>query len=454
MAVRMSVGLDTTCCKRKINLTQLRRNTRSRRDKTSGRKRPRIEDNEVIAAPDSLSSFPSKSDQSGLSQLEKSKSFSPPVQPKSPTPPLRPKSPTPPIEPKSPTPPIRPKSPTPPIRPKSPTPPIQPKSPNSSMRPKSPKLESLNQPIFKSTRRKRKKIAYNNQPGNTEILANFDHLYAAIRRGEKLDDGHISAASKLLHKQFPNIQGLSTPLLGQNLSFPVINSTLLLAGSGFEYIQILHTGADHWVTICVVSSDEVRVYDSMFHSTTYATKKQIASIILTKSNQIQLKIGMTQFQENSLDCGIYAIAFATDLCHGNDPSQLKYDLPFKLRMHLLDSLKQQKMMPFPSVKLKSRLGYLTEKMNVYCKCRLLYAAEHGFPSNLFPRSEDIHMIQCYTCDEWYHKSCANLSIIEIKKLRKDDKNGFAKSAETTLMIYLIQIFQMIHHKNQCTAFII
>ena len=170
-----------------------------------------------------------------------------------------------------------------------------------------------------------------------------------------------------------------------------------------------------------MSSDEVRVYDSMFHSTTYATKKQIASIILTKSNQIQLKIGMTQFQENSLDCGIYAIAFATDLCHGNDPSQLKYDLPFKLRMHLLDSLKQQKMMPFPSVKLKSRLGYLTEKMNVYCKCRLLYAAEHSFPSNLFPRSEDIHMIQCYTCDEWYHKSCANLSIIEIKKLRKGDK---------------------------------
>ena len=190
MAVRMSVGLDTTCCKRKINLSQLRRNTRSRRDKTSGRKRPRIEDSEVIAAPDSLSSFPSKSDQSGVSQLEKSKSFSPPVQPKSPTPPLRPKSPTPPIRPKSPTPPIepksstppiRPKSPTPPKRPKSPTPPIQPKSPNSSMRPKSPKLESLNQPIFKTTRRKRKKIAYNNQPGNTEILANFDHLYAAIR---------------------------------------------------------------------------------------------------------------------------------------------------------------------------------------------------------------------------------------------------------------------------------
>ena len=161
-----------------------------------------------------------------------------------------------------------------------------------------------------------------------------------------------------------------------------------------------------------MSDDEVKVYDSMFHSTTYATKKQIASILHTRSPQVKIQIGMTQFQENSLDCGVYAIAFATDLCHGNNPAQLKYDFPFKLRLHLLDSFKEQKMEPFPSVKLDCELGYLTEKMNIkfYCKCRLLYAAEHGFSPKLFPRSEDIHMIQCYTCEEWYHKSCVNLSI--------------------------------------------
>ena len=190
--------------------------------------------------------------------------------------------------------------------------------------------------------------------------------------------------------------------------------------AGYEYIQILHTGADHWITVCIVSSDEVKVYDSMFHSTTYTTKKQIASILRTRSFCVKLQIGMTQFQENSVDCGVYAIAFATDLCHGNDPVQFKYDSPFKLRLHLLNSLKAQKIEPFPSVKLDCELGYLTEKMNIYCKCRLLYAAEHGFPTKSFPRSEDIHMIQCYTCEEWYHKSCVNLSIFKIKQLRKDD----------------------------------
>ena len=168
----------------------------------------------------------------------------------------------------------------------------------------------------------------------------------------------------------------------------------------------------------MVSSYEVKIYDSLFHSTTYATKKQIASIMCIREHQVTLQIGMTQFQENSFDCGVYAIAFATELCHGNDSSQVRYDVLYRLRVHLLDSLKAQKITPFPSVKIKCKVGYLTEKMNIYCKCRLLYAAEHGFPSKVYPRSEDIHMIQCYTCDEWYHKSCANLSIIDIKRLRK------------------------------------
>ena len=248
-------------------------------------------------------------------------------------------------------------------------------------------------------------------------MPNFDKLYSTIRQGEKLDDNHVSAACQILQRQFPNIQGLCTPILGQNLSFPVVNSLFLLAG--YNYIQILHTGADHWVTVCIESDENAKVYDSMFHSTTYIMKKQIASIMHTKSAQITLRIGQTQIQENSLDCGVYAIAFATELCYGADPSQLKYDAPYRLRMHLLDSLKQQKMNRFPSVRLQCELGYLTEKINVYCNCRLLYVAEHCLPAKI-SKSEDVHIIQCYTCNKWFHKSCVKLSIIEIKKLRKED----------------------------------
>ena len=56
LAVRMSVGLCDSIHHPKINLTKLRRNTRSRREKKSGRKAPRPHDYDVVAAPDSMMS--------------------------------------------------------------------------------------------------------------------------------------------------------------------------------------------------------------------------------------------------------------------------------------------------------------------------------------------------------------------------------------------------------------
>ena len=53
MTARISIGLDHEGTKKKINLTQLRKNTRSRLEKKSGRKAPKPGDYDVIAAPDS-----------------------------------------------------------------------------------------------------------------------------------------------------------------------------------------------------------------------------------------------------------------------------------------------------------------------------------------------------------------------------------------------------------------
>jgi len=52
LAARISIGPNMK--PKKVNLSQLRRNTRARKDKTSGRKRPRINDFDVVPAPDSI----------------------------------------------------------------------------------------------------------------------------------------------------------------------------------------------------------------------------------------------------------------------------------------------------------------------------------------------------------------------------------------------------------------
>jgi hypothetical protein len=52
IAARRAIGLSVEEKRRVINLTQLRKNSRKRPDKTSGRKRPRIADVDVVAVGD------------------------------------------------------------------------------------------------------------------------------------------------------------------------------------------------------------------------------------------------------------------------------------------------------------------------------------------------------------------------------------------------------------------
>ena len=83
-------------------------------------------------------------------------------------------------------------------------------------------------------------------------------------------------------------------------------------------------GEDHWITIKMNSDHEVDVYDSVFLEPSYNTLKQIASIAQCKTSTIELNLERVQVQRNSTDCGVYAIAFLTDLCHGKDPASCQY----------------------------------------------------------------------------------------------------------------------------------
>ena len=67
--------------------------------------------------------------------------------------------------------------------------------------------------------------------------------------------------------------------------FPNFNEVMGFVGN--SYVQVLHTWADHWIAINVVSDNEVYIYDSMHSSKpTYYTMKQIAVIVKSRSHQI------------------------------------------------------------------------------------------------------------------------------------------------------------------------
>ena len=74
-----------------------------------------------------------------------------------------------------------------------------------------------------------------------------EKLLFCVRNGDKLSDEHMSTASELLRAQFEHVQRLSTPVLGQKLCFPLFDEVMGYAGN--PYIQIIHTGTDHWIAV-------------------------------------------------------------------------------------------------------------------------------------------------------------------------------------------------------------
>ena len=72
------------------------------------------------------------------------------------------------------------------------------------------------------------------------------------------------------------------------------------------------------------------------------TEKKILKILKAKFSNVYM-------QTNGNDCGLYAIANATALAFGRDPSKEQY-IPSKLREHLIQCLENKEMRPFPNAK--------------------------------------------------------------------------------------------------------
>jgi hypothetical protein len=78
-------------------------------------------------------------------------------------------------------------------------------------------------------------------------------------------------------------------------------------------------------------------------------------------------------QTGSGDCGLFALAFATSLCIGQDPVNIIYSQQH-MRNHLHDCLSSGVLTPFPVVSdrnvRKSVSFQIDEKL--FCSCRQIY----------------------------------------------------------------------------------
>ena len=126
---------------------------------------------------------------------------------------------------------------------------------------------------------------------------------------QMLTDESINIAQRLLSKPFPKVCGFQDTVIGKLQEFDVIPTEK-------NYIQILHDSSLHWVCAANMKSRKTdnQINYSLVIFYAYHPGPQLA--IMSKS---------VQQRSNGVNCGVYAIAFATSLAYGNNPEKESYD---------------------------------------------------------------------------------------------------------------------------------
>ena len=152
---------------------------------------------------------------------------------------------------------------------------------------------------------------------------------------KELTDKHMLVAQQLLKKRFPVNHGLHDTLTLHMLKKP----------EETPYIQIIHVNNNHWLTIAANSSTgPVEVYDSL--NATELSAEALKLIQRYHGSSCKTNLMNIQQQKGSKDCGLFAIATATSLCFGDDPTMISYNQE-ELRQHLLECLEAEDISPFP-----------------------------------------------------------------------------------------------------------
>ena len=208
---------------------------------------------------------------------------------------------------------------------------------------------------------------------------------------EWLTDSIITAAQILLKDQHP-VAGLQPPCLGQMYNFAIQKG---------EFMQVLHDGSGHWLTVSTVGASmeesEVFVFNSLFGGISNTVKLLVASIMHIDNNYINFKVFDVQRQDGVDDCGLFAIAFAAAVVLGFSPGQFLFQ-QHRMRQHLFQCLQEGKLSMFPIAKerrtgLHRRIKEVS-KVPVFCVCRMPDTGSK--------------MVACSGCKAWFHEACLSI----------------------------------------------
>ena len=163
----------------------------------------------------------------------------------------------------------------------------------------------------------------------------------------------------LLKRDYPFVDGLCDPAIKGSLVVPATS----------EFIQIINTG-NHWVCLSTISTtsspDTVKIFDSLYQNTNSTAVEHACRMLMYPGDKVTFINEKVQRQVGGSDCGLFSLAFATDLCHGIDPTNQKYNQG-SMRQHYVNCLENGAMSPFPKTE-KRVPRYLGSHLLLFTVC--------------------------------------------------------------------------------------
>ena len=155
-----------------------------------------------------------------------------------------------------------------------------------------------------------------------------------------LENTIIQYAQALLRTVNPALQGFQRTCLGTYLNFDKVDG---------DFVQILHTGGNHWVCISSIGCEKgfVNLYDSLFYDVILDDLEQQVRNLIGEDFKA-ISVVPVQQQSNGSDCGVFAIAFATVLVYNLDKNIPEFNV-YQMRTHLSTCLKNGLITPFPVI---------------------------------------------------------------------------------------------------------
>ena len=175
-------------------------------------------------------------------------------------------------------------------------------------------------------------------PSKRARLGNIEEIIM----GKELTDIEINLAQQLLKSQFPEVNGLQSTLLQGK-------QTVLTEKSVHGKIQIIHCKRrHHWVVATAINYDiyEVKVFDSLYTFSDKETEATINNLFQWDSTKVSVTFSRCQKQIGGVDCGLFAIAFATALAYGKQASKMRF-VQEELRAHFVNCINKGAMSLFP-----------------------------------------------------------------------------------------------------------